>query len=205
MMKSQTWPDTKVQQALSNYKFQTIDVDEFPQLAAQWSVRAMPTFIVADPAGTAELSRMTGFMNADRMHIWLGDVYEIAYTTLEEQRTAKIAFAQQWTALAPLFEEAIDAETLQHASQALFKLLALREGLSPESDTDLENALVSLADAYPERIIDGFLSPDLQVRARIARALRSDELSLNPWHPLEARQNAVKLYKQSHSDTSHHL
>jgi thioredoxin-like negative regulator of GroEL len=201
MMKSQTWPDSNVRQALGNYKFQTIDVDEFPDLAAHWSVRAMPTFIVADPGGTVELTRITGFMDAQRMHVWLTDVYEVAYNALEAQQAAKIAFSQQWAELDPLFKDSISTEDLQQANQALFKLLALRDALSPESAEDLENALVSLAETYPERIIDGFLHPDLQVRARIARVLRSDALNLNPWQPLEARQQAVELYQQTLRNT----
>lgn len=194
MMKSQTWPNPNVKRALENYKFQTIDVDESPKLAEQWSVRAMPTFLIADPEGKSELTRMTGFMDAKRMQVWLSDVYELAYTTLEEQRAAKIAFTQQWTQLDPLFEETIDAETLHQSNQALFTLLALRDDLEPDSAQDLERVLVSLAETYPERVVDGFLHKDLQVRARIARALRSDGLSLNPWEPLEARQLAVESY-----------
>ena len=194
-MKSQTWPDSKVEHALENYTFQTIDVDESPKIAAQWAVRAMPTFIIADPTGTLELTRMTGFMNADRMHVWLNDAPEVAYAKLAAQRAAKIAFTQEWAALDPLFQANSTPDSLAQANQALCKLLALRDDLAHESEKEIEKALGNLAESYPERIIDGFLHPDLQVRARIARALRSQGLRLDPWQPSEARAQAVKDYK----------
>lgn len=197
LMKSQTWPSPKVKAALNHYSFRTIDIDQEPKIAEQWSVRAMPTYILADPSGQQELTRMTGFMDADRMAVWLSDFHETAYATLEAQRATKLAFQQQWAQLDPLFNETISAATLAQANQALFSLLAVREGLDSESSTDLEHALNTLAQTYPERLLDGFLHEDLQVRAKIARALRSDGLDLNPWDTLEQRTRALEAYKQS--------
>ena len=195
MMKTQTWPDPTVKRALEHYEFTTIDVDAQPKLTTQWSVRAMPSYIVTDPSGTIELTRISGFMDAPRMATWLNDVYNTAYDTLEEQRANQAAFAANWAQLDPLFEGTLSESQFKASLTALYTLLAIRDDLEPEAAQKLEILLVSLAKAYPKRLIDGMLHEDLQVRVKVARVLQADDFQLDPWASRAAREAAVKAYK----------
>jgi protein disulfide-isomerase len=69
-MKHTTWADKGVEAALSDYVPVKVDVDEHPELARQFNIDGVPTFIVLDAAGNAA-KRTTGALSPREFVEWV--------------------------------------------------------------------------------------------------------------------------------------
>lgn len=181
MMKQETWPNALVQQALESYAFTTVDVDAEPKLAKQWAVRSMPTYLIVDSSGSYELARMSGFMDAHRMASWLDEAHARVKLSLETILKTKALYQRNRQEMEPLLGDTIDADTLKAAQAALYALLEQRDNLEAAPAKELHRYLGKVAQTHPERLLAGILHQDLQVRAYIARALRANDIILDPW------------------------
>lgn len=191
MMQHQTWPDSAVQAQLKRYRFQAIDIDASPELAQQWSVRSIPVLIFTDMEMEYELARASGFMDAPRMAQWLHDAGSKALVTLADRQASARALATHKARLYPLFIDDPAATDLGMAVEALYALLALRNTAETEAGKELDALLYRLAGEYPDRLLNGLLNDDLQVRVRVARVLEAHGVLLDPWADPEHRQKAV--------------
>ncbi|MFW6217835.1 MAG: thioredoxin family protein [Verrucomicrobiota bacterium] len=190
LMQRETWPAPAVQTELKQYSLHQIDIDAQSELAEQWGVRSIPTFIVAAADSDEPLARATGFMDADRMRQWLRDARRSAAERLQRQAELRQVYASSSQRLAHLGHDPDDAQ-LDDALQALFTLLAFREDPLPEHRTVVEASLGHLAEHHPEKLVTGLLHEDLQVRVHVSRALSTDARPLDPWADLQARTRLV--------------
>jgi thiol:disulfide interchange protein len=69
-MKSTTFANADVQQALAKYVLVKLDIDEQQSLAARYSVSGIPAFRLIDAEGNATRS-VEGYMDAEGMLRWL--------------------------------------------------------------------------------------------------------------------------------------
>lgn len=69
-MRRTTWSDPAVAQALAAFVPVKIDVDQHPDLAAQYRVSAIPHLVVTDPRGT-ELKSSDGALDSATFLAWL--------------------------------------------------------------------------------------------------------------------------------------
>lgn len=69
-MKSTTWADNIVRQAMEKYVPVKVDVDAEPALVEQFGIRAMPTYIIVSQQGDMQRQR-SGLMLPEQMAAWL--------------------------------------------------------------------------------------------------------------------------------------
>lgn len=197
LMKQKTWPSPIVQEALEPFDFQTIDVDAEKEVARSWSVRSMPTYLVVDPKRQIELARMSGFMDSQRMAVWLRNVEAKARQSLASILEARETAQKNWAALAPLDKADPSHEALQKGQEALYTLLQHRGNLPDQAIEELDQRLHAIASKHPEYLAPGILQGDLQVRAYIARALATQEIHFDPWANEAARNEAYASFLQT--------
>jgi thiol-disulfide isomerase/thioredoxin len=197
MMKQKTWPSPIVQEALARFDFQTIDVDVEKEVAQSWSVRSMPTYLVVDPNRQIELARMSGFMDSQRMAVWLRNVETKARQSLESILEARKTAQKHWAALAPLEQVNPQPAALQKGQEALYTLLQHRGNLPDQAAKDLDQRLHAIAGKHPEYLAPGILHEDLQVRSYITRALATQEIHFDPWAKPEVRREAFTTFLQT--------
>lgn len=196
MMKQETWPNPLVQKALENFQFQTVDVDAQKDLAREWSVRSMPTYLLVDPSGRYELGRMSGFMDAYRMATWLDDVHAHAVTSLNEILEAQKELHDNWILVEQLIKPQLSTDELKRSQDALFKLLNNRQVFDEAIAEEIDRQLDVVAETYPQRLLIGILHEDLQVRAYVARALKPQGIEINPWGDRASREAAFQKHQQ---------
>lgn len=71
-MKSNTWTDRSVAQALDGFVPVAVDVDAQPELAAQYHVSVIPTMMVIDPRTAAVVKQTEGALSPEDFVHWLG-------------------------------------------------------------------------------------------------------------------------------------
>jgi thioredoxin 1 len=69
-MRQTTWKDKRVRQAVNDYVFVELNVDQEEKLASQYGVEAIPHVAVLDSQGHV-LKANDGFMSADELLEWL--------------------------------------------------------------------------------------------------------------------------------------
>ena len=194
LMKQKTWPSPIVQEALARFDFHTIDVDAEKEVAQSWSVRSMPTYLVVDPNRQIELARMSGFMDSQRMAVWLRNVDAKARQSLKSILKARQAAQKNWAALAALDQTNPPPAALKKGQEALYALLQHRDKIPAQAVKELDQRLHAIAGKHPQYLAPGILHPDLQVRAYIARALAAQKIHFNPWAKQEARKEAYAIF-----------
>jgi len=197
LMKQKTWPSPMVQEALQRFDFQSIDVDAQKEVAGSWSVRSMPTYLVVDPNRQIELARMSGFMDSQRMAVWLRNVEAKARQSLESILEARKTAQKHWAALAALDQANPPPAALQKGQEALYELLQHRGNLPDQAARELDQRLHAIAGKQPEYLAPGILQEDLQVRAYIARALAAHGIHFDPWASEAARNEAYVAFLQT--------
>ncbi|HKK19776.1 MAG TPA: thioredoxin family protein, partial [Opitutales bacterium] len=197
LMKQKTWPTPIVQEALEPFDFQMIDVDAQKEVARSWSVRSMPTYLVVDPNRQIELARMSGFMDSQRMAVWLRNVDAKARQSLASILEARKTAQKNWAALAPLEQANPQPAALKKGQEALHTLLQHRGNLPDQAIEELDERLHAIAGKHPEYLAPGILHEDLQVRAYIARALAAEEIYFDPWASETARKEAYAALLQT--------
>jgi len=199
LMQRETWPVPSVRKELGNYDLQQIDIDEEQEVAEQWGVRSIPTFIVAAAGSDRPLVRVSGFMDGDRMTQWLRDARTGAAETLRMQKELEEDYAEMSTALTSMRSDASDTN-VRKAREALFTLLARREDLPDASREALRADLQAFALSQPAALAEGLLHEDLQVRVHVSRALSREDFYLDPWASIEKRREAVAHFNNARSD-----
>jgi thiol:disulfide interchange protein len=71
-MKANTWGEPRVKQAMRNYVFVSVNVDQNQELARLYSVSSIPRVVVISPEGKI-LASQVGAMPPDRLLSWLPD------------------------------------------------------------------------------------------------------------------------------------
>lgn len=182
---------------LAPFALQSIDVDAQQELAKQWSVRSMPTFLVLGPDGEIELARRSGFMDSHRMAVWLRGVRVKARENLESIVQARKIAERNRAALTPLLQIDPSKDAVQKGQQALYTLLQQRNELAQKTAEELDARLQAIAEKHPDYLAPGILHDDLQVRARIARALANREIHFDPWASKEKREADYAAFIQT--------
>lgn len=196
LMKRDTWPSKKVQEQLQGFKVKVIDVDKSKDLAKKWSVRSLPSYIITDTSEETVLGRSMGFMDADQMSLWLSETTMSAQELLEAKRKADALFEKHFSKLDVLFSET-ETVASQEAMQSLFALLSLRDQIETEQSLTIESILLKVSEKHPDRLVEGLLHPDLQVRVRISRIMSKQSEKLDPWADATARKQQIVAYKAS--------
>jgi thiol:disulfide interchange protein len=70
-MKSTTWSDNSVNDAMASYVPVKIDVDEHPDLAKRFEITAMPTYRILSPDDGTIVRGAEGRMEPEQMARWL--------------------------------------------------------------------------------------------------------------------------------------
>ncbi|MEO1716529.1 MAG: thioredoxin domain-containing protein [Planctomycetota bacterium] len=191
-MKTTTWVDESVESWVADYGIVTaLDVDEFPQIAGDLGVRAMPTMILFE--GGEELGRTVGYQSAADLVAWMEagrngeELPEVGpspmpVATDEERAEQRASYAEQFAGT--------------HANDAA-QLFA--EGEFADAAAELRRvwpAILDAADPENEYAVGGYIAlaemlarSDEASRAEIA-GLRDDvENRLKSqgaqWHALE--------------------
>lgn len=76
-MKANTWGDPRVERAMQNFVFVSVNVDGNPELSRLFGVSSIPRVVVISPAGKI-LASQVGAMPPDRLLSWLPQVHPVA-------------------------------------------------------------------------------------------------------------------------------
>jgi len=189
LMARTTLTNEAVLQALADLNCVALDIDAFPKIAEQHSVRAVPTFELVSPAGD-EVVRTTGYQTAEDFVQWLTNGVLQAKEAAIRQGALKekLSAVDQWLA-------AGDADSARKAAAELFEICG-------ERDDSISQAAVSrmksLASRDPILLLDGLSARRLASRIQVANVLRErlgDEFSADPWSDASDRQRVIDQWR----------
>lgn len=173
-MKVTTLADAAVNEAMKPYVALKVDIDQRPDVAAEFSVSGVPSFVVVTPGGKIS-SRVMGFQEASGFVLWLKQGHEQAEAAWEQARNVERLLAKVPQAL-----KSGDSDEQKRAVNQLFTLIGSREPKLVEAAHDL---LTLFASEHPQLFLVAAKHPDLLVRVAVAQALGDAEESFDPWLP----------------------
>jgi thiol-disulfide isomerase/thioredoxin len=172
LMARTTFTNDSVLHALSRVEAVSLDIDLFPDLARQYQVSAVPTFVVFIPGGS-EVMRMTGFLGPSEFFNWLGRGMMEADLTMERHRQHR-----EWLRDIDGF---IESNQLDVASMRLLELTAGRDSSVLYEATA---RLKTIAERSPQSLLGGLADRRLAVRIEYANTLRArvgESFHFDPW------------------------
>jgi thioredoxin-like negative regulator of GroEL len=189
MMIRLTLTNSAVQQALSTMAHVAIDIDEQQDLAAKYSVSAIPTFLILSDSG-AEVRRTTGFQTVPDFMQWLTNGVSEAQEAAARRaiNEKKIADIDQLIATAT-------PEATRTAATQLFELCADRDDTIVHSSAD---RLKTLAARDPSALLEGLNDARLAARIQVANVLRDrlgEPFDFDPWAEAPARDKVIQQWR----------
>ncbi len=184
-----TFTNQLVLQALSRFTHLALDIDDHPDLAERYAIRAVPTFQIFTPAGQ-QVASTTGYLDADPFTAWLTNGAAEVRATLERQK-----LVEQRLAVAQGLLRDASPESQRQAASDLFDLCAEQNGLA---DDTVKTCLEGLAKQNPAALLAGLNHPRLVVRIGAANLLRArfgDSFDIDPWSDATSRQQAVAQWR----------
>lgn len=177
--------DPDMRETLALFQTAAIDIDLNKELAQQFGVGSVPTFILLDQAGD-ELDRASGYMEAGLFRAWLGS----SMARFERVQIQRQKDLEQQQRLAVELAGA-DAAGKAKALEELFNLCARRE---QSQQTFALAQLRSLAGREPALLWPALDHPRLATRLQAANLLREkygEAFQFDPWARTEARRAAL--------------
>jgi thioredoxin-like negative regulator of GroEL len=184
-MAAGTLKDKDTLETLTFFQAAAINIDLNKDLAQQFGVGSVPTFVLLDQAGD-ELDRTTGYMEAGLFRAWLASgMARFERAQIQRQKDLE----QQQRLAADLVGN--DAAKKNKALQELFALCARRE----QSQQKFALAqLQALAAREPALLLPALDHPRLATRLQAANLLRDklgEVFQFDPWARPEARRAAL--------------
>jgi thioredoxin-like negative regulator of GroEL len=180
--------DPVVRQSLSSVDHVAVDIDEHSDLAAKFSVQAVPTLILLS-AGQ-EVDRSTGFQPVDGFLKWLTNGVNEAQVAASRLTLAKSELAEADQLLA-----STNINSNRLAASKLFDLCA------EAGDALVEAAagrLKTLAGRDPMAVLDGLNDSRLATRIQAANVLRytlGDTFEVDPWGDAATRGKEANVWR----------
>jgi thioredoxin 1 len=181
--------DPVVKQALTNVEHVAVDIDEHPDVASQYGIQAVPTFVLL--AADEEVDRSTGFRAADDFLAWLTNGVHAAQAAAVQLAQGKVELAEADQLLA-----STDTNSTRLAAGKLFDLCAGRDDAFVLAASGRLNRLAA---RDPGAVLDGLNDARLAARIQAANALRAtvgDSFDVDPWGEATARQRAVAAWRE---------
>jgi thioredoxin-like negative regulator of GroEL len=176
--------------ALTNLPHLVLDIDEFPRLAEKHDVKAVPTFAMLAPNGTA-VARATGYRAAGPFLEWLtNSTTEVAAAVARQKQMEERFVALDRLLAAP------DPETARKTARELFDLCAEKDdGVRKAATTSLQR----LAGRDAVLLLDGLNHPRLATRIEVANLLRArlgETFAVDPWGDSLAREKGIAHWRE---------
>lgn len=189
LMTRTTLADPAVTGALADLAHVAVDIDEHADLAARYSVDAVPTFILISAAGEAD--RATGYRPTGEFLNWLTNGLAQAH-----QDSGRLVADQQALAAVDQWLAAADTNSTRAAAAKLFDLCAERHDAITQAAA---GRLKKLALRNPAAVLDGLNDARLACRIQAANALRNalgDAFDVDPWSDTNVRRQAVEAWRE---------
>jgi thioredoxin 1 len=189
MMTRTTLTNSGVLSLLKNLGYVAIDIDDQPELASQYNVRAGPTFVLISVGGD-EVERTTGYEGAEDFTNWLTNgVAEAGAAVIRLNRERELLTATD------LLLSTNTPDSARQAAGNLFDLCVEKDStIAPAALTRLK----TLAARQPTVVLEGLLHPRLAARIQAGNALRAslgDDFDVDPWSEPAERQQAVEKWR----------
>ena len=184
-----TLAEPGIQQALTNRARVAVDIDEHSDLASQYGISAVPTFVLLAANGE-EVQRTTGFQPPGEFLQWLTNGISAAGAAMAHQAMARKKLAE-----VDRFLGSTNMDEVRQSAAMLFDLCAER---NEQIVGQAAERLRSLAVEQPVALLDGLIDPRLPTRIQVANVLRArlgDSFDVDPWSELVVRAVAIQKWR----------
>jgi thioredoxin-like negative regulator of GroEL len=173
----------------SNLEHVAVDIDEHSDLATQFGVNAVPTFILLSSSHD-EVDRTTGYLPSAEFLQWLTNgVVEVKAAAVRQSQ-----FKQELAGIDQLLAST-ETNASHLAASKLFELCAARDNTITQAAAV---RLKALAARDPAAVLEGLNDSRLATRIQAANALRNilgDSFDADPWSDAAAREKAVRDWR----------
>jgi len=190
LMTRTTLADPPVQQVISGIGHVGVDIDQHQDIATQYGVNAVPTFILLSSGGD-EVERTTGYQATADFLKWLNNSISEA-----QAAAAAKAIATQKLATVDQLLVATGTDSVQQAAANLFDLCDERDAAIVKSAAA---RLASLAARNPSALLDGLNDHRLATRIQVANVLEAkigEKFDIDPWSDPATREKAVQSWRR---------
>lgn len=189
LMARTTLTNEAVLQLLSTMNHVAVDLDEQPKLAAQYEVRAVPTFLMLTATGESAATT-TGFQSAETFLQWLTNSVNGVNAVVARKKEIEIKLAEVDRLLA-----GNESNSLQMVATELIELCADRN--EPTRKAARER-LTALGSRQPLLLLDGLKHSRLAVRIQVSNLLRKqlgDKFEIDPWSDPATRAKGIQVWR----------
>ena len=188
LMARTTLTNEAVLNVLTNLPHVALDIDEFPDLAKEHGIQAVPTFEMLLPNGS-EASRETGYRDAGQFVQWLTNSTAEVSAAVAKQKQIE----ERLAVIAELLKTN-DIESTKASVSELFDLCAERDTATRKTVTALLN---KLAERDAALLLDGLSHTRLATRIEVANLLRAKigTFDIDPWSDNQARAKGISNWR----------
>ena len=175
---------------LTNVVHVAVDIDAHPNLAGQYGIDAVPTFVLLSATGD-EADRTTGFQPIGDFLPWLTNGVSKA-----KEAMARHALSNQTLAEVDQMLASTEPGLAHNAASKLFDLCNMREDAIVQAAAA---RLKVLAARDPAAVLEGLNDPRLASRIQAANALREtigDKFDIDPWSEASTRAKAIGAWRE---------
>ncbi len=190
LMSRLTLTNATIEQTLSTIEHVAVDIDFQRDLAAKYTVEAVPTFVMLSASGDP-VRQTTGFQTAGEFLRWLTNGISDADQSLVQQ-----ALLQEKLAKVDRLLASSNSDAPRLAAAELFDLCGERDAMSV---TLARERLKSLASRDAKAVLEGMNDPRLATRLYVANALRErlgDSFDLDPWSGPTERLSGIQEWRR---------
>ena len=188
LMSRLTLTNDAVKQVVTNMTHIAVDIDEHQELAEQYGIDGVPTFLLLSDTGT-EVRRISSLRPAPEFLQWLtnGITETQAAIARHEMFEKKIADVDQLLV-------STNADSVHEAAIQLLEICAERDEAIAHAAAD---RLKAVATRHPEALLDGLVDPRLAARIQVANALHDhfgDAFDFDPWANVAERSKSAQKW-----------
>ena len=184
-----TLAEPDVLATMKTLKHVAVDIDEQPELAAAWEIKAVPTFVLLANTNDAG-ERVTGYQPAGDFLPWLTN----GLATVQRTAARRVANHQELAAIDAL----LAANTTNATQEALAKLYRLGDSRDASVASGIVHRMEVIAARDPAALLDGLNDPSLATRIQVANALAQkigERFDIDPWSNAATRREKIIAWK----------
>lgn len=188
MMTSTTLQDAPVSKVIAGISHVGVDIDAHQDLATQYGVNSIPTFVLIAPGGD-EVERTTGYEATADFLPWLNGALTEAQAFIARKALGAKTLAN--------VDQLLTTGT-GSMDQAVPKLLDLCDERDDAILQQATDRLSTVAKANPALLLDGLNDPRLAPRIAVANLLRAKlggQFEIDPWSDAPTRALAVRALR----------
>jgi len=190
LMSRITLTDPDVKQAISDIERVAVDIDEHPDIASNYNITAVPTFVMLSTAQN-EAGRITSDQTTDDLLQWLTNSISGAKADAIQRALSKENLGDVDQLLASK-----KTNSIHEAAVKLFDLCDERDAAVVQAAAD---RLKTIANRDPSALLVGLDDPRLATRIQVANVLHykfGDLFDVDPWSDTVTREKKILAWSE---------